>query len=84
VDTLASFNPLNSSITLLYTSCAVRALPFGLFVTSDELEITLEKVINLLKMILLLYAFFRCRPQIGLMVFLTDDLSAERNALELC
>ncbi|CAG8697421.1 17913_t:CDS:2, partial [Funneliformis caledonium] len=62
VDALASFDPLNSSITLLYTSCTVGALPLGLFVTSDELEIT---------------------PQIGLMVILTDDSSAERNALEL-
>ncbi|PKK56361.1 hypothetical protein RhiirC2_800185 [Rhizophagus irregularis] len=48
----ASFEPLNTSITLLYTSCAVRALPFGLFITSDKLKITLEKALNLLKSIL--------------------------------
>jgi len=45
VDASASFEPLNTSITLLYTSCVVGALPLGLFVTSDELEITLERVV---------------------------------------
>ena len=62
VDASASFDPLNSSITLLYTSCAVGALPLGLFVTSDELEITLEKAMNLLKTILPPYAFFGRGP----------------------
>jgi hypothetical protein len=52
MDASASFDPLNSSITLIYTSCAAGALPLGLFITSDELEITLEKSINLLKTIL--------------------------------
>jgi hypothetical protein len=45
MDASASFEHLNTSITLLYTSCAVGALPLGLFVTSDELEITLEKAV---------------------------------------
>lgn len=39
-------------------SYAVKALLLRLFNTSDELEITLEKVTNLLKTILLLYVFF--------------------------
>jgi len=84
MDASASFEPLNTSITLFYTSCAVGALPIALFVTSDELEITLEKAINLLKTILPPHAFFGHGPQIGPMVFMTDDSSAERNALELC
>ena len=55
IDASASFIPLNNSITLLYTSCAVGALPLGLFITSDEFEVTLEKAViiiisNLLKM----------------------------------
>jgi len=41
----ASFDPLNTSITLLYTSCSVRTLPLGVLITSDELEITLEKAV---------------------------------------
>ena len=45
VDASASFDPLNTSITLLYTSCAVGALPLGLFITSDESEVTLEKAV---------------------------------------
>ncbi|CAB4433428.1 unnamed protein product [Rhizophagus irregularis] len=75
---------LHSSITLIYTSCAVGTLPFGLFITSDELEITLEKSINLLKTILPSYAFFGRGPQVGPIVFIADDSNAERNALELC
>jgi hypothetical protein len=45
MDASAAFDPLNTSITLLYTSCAIGALPLGVFLTSDELEITLEKVV---------------------------------------
>ncbi|GBC01562.1 hypothetical protein RclHR1_04230007 [Rhizophagus clarus] len=41
----AAFDPLNTLITLLYTSCTVGALPLGVFFTSDELEITLEKAV---------------------------------------
>ena len=58
MDASAAFDPLNTSITLLYTSCAVGALPLGVFFTSDELEITLEKaviVIYLFNYILLFY-----------------------------
>jgi hypothetical protein len=84
MDASASFEPLNTSITLLYTSCAVGALPLGLFITSDELEITLEKALNLLKTILPQNAFFGRGPQVGPKIFITDDSSAERNALELC
>ena len=43
MDASASFEPLNTSITLLYTSCAADALPLGVLITSDETEITLEK-----------------------------------------
>lgn len=84
MDASASFKHLNTSITLFYISCAVGALPLGLFITSDELEITLEKAINLLKTILPSHAFFGRGPQVGPIVFLTDDSSAERNALEMC
>lgn len=84
MDASSSFEPLNNSITLFYTSCVIGALPLGLFITSDEFEVTLEKAINLLKLILPPYAFFGREPQVGPEVFLTDDSSAERNALELC
>ena len=39
---------------------------------------------DLLKTILPTYAFYGRGPRIGPMIFLTDDSSAERNALELC
>ncbi|RGB36648.1 hypothetical protein C1646_666803 [Rhizophagus diaphanus] len=80
----ASFKPLNTSITLLYISCAVRALPLGLFITSDKLEITLEKALNLLKSILPQHAFYGRGVQLSPKIFLTDNSSVEWNALELC
>ncbi len=45
VDTSALFEPLNTSITLLYMSCAIGALPFRLLITLDESEVTLKKVV---------------------------------------
>jgi hypothetical protein len=45
MDASASFEPLNTSVTLLYTSCVIGALPLGLFITSDESEITLENAV---------------------------------------
>ena len=84
IDALVLFEPLNTLIILLYTSYIVGALSLGLFITSDELKITLKKALNLLKSILLLYAFFRHRPQISPKVFITNDSSAECNVLELC
>ncbi|POG80618.1 hypothetical protein GLOIN_2v252347 [Rhizophagus irregularis DAOM 181602=DAOM 197198] len=78
MDASAAFDPLNTSITLLYSSCAVGALPLGVLFTSDELEITLEKTI------LPSHAFYGRGAEVGPIVFLTDDSSAERNSLELC
>src|SRR5438046_7164761 len=44
-DASAAFDPLNTSISLLYTSCSVGALPLGLFLTSDETQVTIENAI---------------------------------------
>jgi hypothetical protein len=49
------------------------ALPLRIFITSDELEITLEKAIGLLKTILPEYAFFSRDPLVGPVIFFTDD-----------
>jgi len=84
MDVSASFKPLNISITLFYTSCAIGAFLIALFVTSDELEITLEKAINLLKTILPPHVFFGHGLQVRPIVFMTDDSSMKCNALELC
>ncbi|CAG8469385.1 16757_t:CDS:2 [Gigaspora margarita] len=80
----ASFEPLNTLITLLYTSCVAGALPLGLFVTSDELELTIEKAINLLKLILPKHAFFGRGCNVGPQNILIDDSVAERNAVKIC
>ncbi len=45
MDASALFEPLNMSITLLYTSCTAGALLLSLFITSDELKITLKKAV---------------------------------------
>ncbi|CAG8481492.1 6050_t:CDS:2 [Scutellospora calospora] len=84
VDASASFDSLNTSVTLLYTSCAAGALPLGLFLTSDETETTLINALNLLKTILPQNAFYGRGPQVDPMIFLTDNSAAERNALRLC
>ncbi|CAG8734409.1 7003_t:CDS:1, partial [Funneliformis mosseae] len=83
MDTSASFEQLNMSITFLYTSCTISAFLFRLFITSNELEITLEKAINLFKTILPENAFFGC-SSLGLIIFLTDNSNAKYNALKTC
>ncbi|CAG8648451.1 3921_t:CDS:2 [Dentiscutata erythropus] len=84
MDASASFNSLNTSITLLYTSCMAGALPLGLFLTSDKLELTIERALNLLKTILPLNVFYSHGPQVGPMVFLTDNSNSVHNALKYC
>ncbi|CAG8538133.1 11952_t:CDS:2 [Dentiscutata erythropus] len=39
MDVLAFFDPLNTSVTLLYTSCTAGALSLGLFIISDEFKL---------------------------------------------
>lgn len=84
IDASASFELLNTSIVLLYTSCIAGALPLGIIVMSDESEATFEKGINLLKVLLPHYAFFGRGPNMGPMVILTDDSRAEQNAIKKC
>ncbi|CAG8853758.1 41907_t:CDS:2, partial [Gigaspora margarita] len=59
------------------------ALPLGLLITSDELEMTIKNAINLLKLILSEHAFFGCGCDIGPQHVLTDDSASESNALKL-
>ncbi|CAG8673743.1 44306_t:CDS:2, partial [Gigaspora margarita] len=82
VNASASFELLNISITLFYTSCIAGALPLGLIIISDELKITLEKGFNLLKELLLQHAFFNRESNAGPMIFLTDDSRTEQNVLK--
>ncbi|CAG8750290.1 44629_t:CDS:2 [Gigaspora margarita] len=84
VDALVSFEPLNTSITLFYTSCIVGALPLGLIITSNKLEITLEKGFTLLKEPLPQHAFFNCGSNTGPMIFFTNDSRAKQNVLRKC
>ncbi|CAG8854198.1 39830_t:CDS:1, partial [Gigaspora margarita] len=55
---LASFEPLNTSITLFYTSCIAGALPLGLIVTLNELETTLENGMNMLRSLFSQHVFW--------------------------
>uniref|UniRef100_U9TM85 MULE transposase domain-containing protein n=1 Tax=Rhizophagus irregularis (strain DAOM 181602 / DAOM 197198 / MUCL 43194) TaxID=747089 RepID=U9TM85_RHIID len=78
-DASSSFDPLNTSITLLYTSCVAGALPFDLFLTSDESEVTIEFAINKLKSILPSNAFFGRGVDLDPSMFMTDDSAAEHD-----
>ncbi|PKC17502.1 hypothetical protein RhiirA5_405823 [Rhizophagus irregularis] len=69
----ASFDSLNTSIILLYMSYAADALPLGVLITLDELEITLEKGVEYS----FPHTFYGRGPQVRPMVFFTDDSSAE-------
>ncbi|CAG8853777.1 32443_t:CDS:1, partial [Gigaspora margarita] len=82
IDASTSFEPLNMLVTLLYTSYIAVALPFGIIITSDKLEITLKREMDLLKELLLPYTFFGYGSNIGPLIFLTDDSNAKQNALE--
>ncbi|CAG8545287.1 5973_t:CDS:2, partial [Scutellospora calospora] len=84
IDASSSFDSLNTSITLLYTSCAVGALPLGIILTSNESEDTLEFAFNFLKTILPKKAFYNRGPEVGPSIIITDDSYAERNVLRHC
>ncbi|CAG8844538.1 2606_t:CDS:2, partial [Gigaspora margarita] len=73
MDTIASFDTLNTPLTLLFTSTPIRSLPLTAILTSDELAFTFIEALNILKCIMLLEAFNRCGPIIGSEVIMTDD-----------
>ncbi|CAG8538405.1 36199_t:CDS:2 [Gigaspora margarita] len=76
-DASAAFDQLNTSITLLYTNCAAGALPLGIFLTSDESDVTIKNALNLLKEILPDSSFYGRGSQLGPAVVITDDSYAE-------
>ncbi|CAB5394533.1 unnamed protein product [Rhizophagus irregularis] len=78
-DASSNFDPLNTSIMLLYTSCVAGALPFDLFLISDESEVTIEFAINKLKSILPSNAFFGRGVDLDPSMFMTDDSAAEHD-----
>ena len=75
MDASAAFDPLNTSITLLYTSCVVGALPLGVIFTSDELKITLEKAVIIIYLIIF-YCFIVLLHFIHLIFALNYDFSS--------
>ncbi|CAG8809923.1 20054_t:CDS:2, partial [Gigaspora margarita] len=60
---LSSFDSLNTSMTFLYTSCAIGALPLGVILTSDESENTLKFEFDFLKIVLPIKAFYNRGPE---------------------
>ncbi|CAG8749817.1 21072_t:CDS:2 [Gigaspora margarita] len=80
----AAFDWLNISIALLYTNCVAEALLLGIFLTSDESEVTNKNALNLLKEILPDNSFYGCESQLGSAVIITDNSYAKHNALLLC
>jgi hypothetical protein len=65
-------------------SCAAGTLSLRLFIASNELKITLKKLINLLKPIFPSYALFEHGLEVRPVVFFINNSSTERNALKIC
>ncbi|POG58479.1 hypothetical protein GLOIN_2v1488561 [Rhizophagus irregularis DAOM 181602=DAOM 197198] len=63
--------------------CVAGALPFDLFLTSDESEVTIEFAINKLKSILPSNAFFGRGVDLDPSMFMTDDSAAEQNIMNV-
>ncbi|CAG8832488.1 2855_t:CDS:2 [Gigaspora margarita] len=84
VDALSSFDSLNTSITLLFTSCVTSALPLRIILILVELEETLAFAFNLLKTILSHQVFYNRGSETRPCIIITDDSTAEQNALRHC
>ena len=83
VDASGGVDRFNCRIFILLTHSCAGGLPLGCFITRSESEDVITAGLLLLKSILPPYAFFH-RGDDGPQVFLTDDCTAERQALRAC
>jgi len=83
VDASGGVDRFNCRIFLLLTHSCAGGLPLGCFITRSESEDAITAGLMLLKSILPPYAFFH-RGDNGPQAFLTDDCTAERQALRAC
>ena len=80
-DSSSTLDGFNTSLFVLPTSHACGGLPLGAFITSDEQEETIVQGLQLIQNVLPEEAFYKCGIKKGPSIIMTDDSSAERNAL---
>ena len=80
-DATSSLDRFNSSLFILSTSNAAGGLPLGVLITSDEQEDTIHQGLQLFKDVSPAGAFYGRGVEQGPAIVMTDDSSAERNAL---
>ena len=82
-DAKSSLDRFNSSLFLFSTSSAAGGLPLGvIIITSDEQEDTVRQRLQLLTEVVPDGAFYGRGGEQGPAIVMTDDSSAERNALQ--
>ena len=80
-DSTSTLDRFNTSLFILSTSHPAGGMPLPVMITSDEQEETLVHGQNLLKKVLPQGAFHSRGAEQGPLIAMTDDPSAERNAL---
>ena len=80
-DSTSTLDRFNTSLFVLSTSHACGGLPLGALITSDEQEETIAQGLQLLQTVLPEDAFHKCGVKKGPSIVMTDDCSAERNAM---
>lgn len=79
-DATSSLDRFNTSLFIISTSTAIGGLPLGVIVTSDEEQDTITKGLELLKDVIPSNSFYG-KGSKGPSIVMTDDSTAERNAL---
>ena len=80
-DSTSTLDRFNTSLFVLSTSHACGGLPLGAFMVSDEQEETIVQGLKLLQRALPEEAFYKRGLKKGPSIVMTDDCSAECNAL---
>ena len=81
-DSTSSLDRFNSSLFVLSTSHSTGGLPLSVMITSDEQEDTIQQGLEMVKQVLPAEAFYDIGAKRGPGIIMTDDSSAERNALQ--
>lgn len=82
-DATSSLDRFNTSMFIVSTSSAIGGLPIGVIITSDEEQDTISRGLQLLKTVLPVNSFYGKGSSEGPSIVMTDDSSAERNALHM-
>ena len=81
-DATSSLDRYNTSVFILSTSTPTSGIPLGVIIASDEQQPTIEQGISMLLDVLPEKAFFGKGAKVGPSIFMTDDSSAERSAIQ--